>query len=87
MSRENFPPRQSLSGALLHHRGVHLEVLRFYYRAIGVAQVVAGPVLGEVVGQGALPGVIEACECGLGGTEIFAEESDSLGRRKRIIEK
>ena len=63
------------------------QVLGFYHGVIGIAQVLAGPVLGEVVGQGSLTGFIEARESGLGGAKIFAEESDGLGRRKRIVEK
>jgi hypothetical protein len=37
--------------------------------------------------KGALTSLVEAREGGLGGAEILAEEGDSLGRCKRIVEK
>ena len=70
----------------LGQRGVDFEVLGFDDCVVGVALVVFGPVLGQVGGQSFLAGWIETGECGLGGAEIFSEEGDGVGGRKRIVE-
>ena len=65
---------------------MNLEILRSYLRVMGVALVVFGPVLGEILGEGFLCGLVQAGECSLGRAEIFSEEGDSFGGAEGIIE-